>query len=202
MLVYSHSHIQRRLYDNLSKGIREQDILYSYYLSSYYRPSDVIESFASPYRDEPAPILMVNEPDRMALDHYLAKNGLGYYATVYINESVHEGVYLYSGKCQRLDSTMDKASFFTLNLGMRKKIGEERFMFTPLFIYLVRNNIISRDDPHFYTITMFPEKFSEVISTHYPELRLEQLSGELSYTNIFRVTGTASDEQINQEAES
>ena len=132
---------------------------------------------------------MVDEPDRMALDHYLAKNGLGYYTTIFMSESVHEGVYLYSGKCQRLDDSTEGTALFSMDMGMKRRLPEECFAFTPLYIYLEQNNIISADLPRFYVITMFPEKFREIISMHYPELRLEQLSRGLSYTNIFRVTG-------------
>jgi MFS family permease len=201
-LAYSNTHIQRRLYSDLSRGVREQDIFYTYYLSSYYRPSGVIESFASLYRDQPAPIIMADEADRMALDHYLAKNGLGYYTTIFINESFHQGVYVYSGKCQKLDSTMDKATFFSLDVGMKRKIPEESIMFTPLFIYLVNNNIIPADHIRFYVITMFPEKFRKMMSTYYPGFRLEQASRGMSYTNIFRVSEITAGSKIDQASES
>jgi hypothetical protein len=200
MLAYSNSHIQRRLYDNLSRGVREQDIFYSYYLSSTYRPSRVIGSFAGVYRDQPAPILMVNEPDRMALDHYLAKNGLGYYTTLFMHESIHEGLYIYSGKWQKLDTGMDKATIFSMDLGMRKKIPEECLTFKPLFVYLEQNDIISADDPRFYAITMFPDKFREMISAHYPELALEQVSRGINSTNIFRVTGSGQSDAADKQS--
>jgi len=187
-LLFAYHHVQNQLTDNLHKSVRSQNMLYNYYLSRAFRPSRDLAPLIVEVSGHPAPILLVDEVDRVALGTHLERHALGYYALVSVREGEEDGAFAYT--CLMLRSERGQApATRAVTLLFRAPLAPECRAFSLLYGYLVREGVISSAAPSFYLVTSFPETAEKLEGNCGHDLEAANLSGRPSYTNVFRVTG-------------
>lgn len=184
-LFLGHRHIENRLAANIHDGIRAQGLLYNYYLSERFRPADKMRLLAEAVSADPAPVVVAQEVDRVALDHYLRKYGLSYACTVKTEELAGQGPHAYI--CLFLLSRKGEEPVGRrITMTAEGDLSEECRDFSLLYSYLVRSGLIRGE--RFYLVTSFPGKIESIRKDCGHDFGLRRLDDRSDYTSIFAVS--------------
>lgn len=168
-LAFAVDHVQRRLEDNLEKGIREQNLLASFYQHHGFRPSLVAARLTEAEGRVSAPILLVDELDRVSLSLYLQARGLACTSLVRLSPRAEGGEATHIGLFEKSHGRGEDPEYFRAGLSLPETRENDRL--TPVLTVAETYE----PAPRYYVVTAFGEKNRAILETFHPGYRLEEI---------------------------
>jgi hypothetical protein len=184
-LVFAHVTVQDRLRSNLSRNIREQNILANYYQSTRFRPLETSRIVARVHSDRPGPVILADELDRVAWSFYLQKFGTTCYALVRLQAEPHQQQgteYTHIGLFQKSRGRYEDLSFFQSSLDLPRLRDGDRL--TPVLTVARSFERAGRT----YLITAFADKNRNLLKEEHPGLKVEPLETSRGSADAFVLT--------------
>ena len=176
--------IQRQFDFDLLSGKRHQDLLRNSYLSRRFTPRSDIESISRVYRQHPAPIIVMDDVDRVAVYYYLNKTKPIDYFSMQVNHSP-------SGKPQymlcRPAFGIGRECENIAALLPRILTDDESGLFIRLFSVMVMTGTLTPHSPC-YVITACPQRFIRLLSGMGPDFNPVRLNARPSFTTPFALS--------------
>jgi hypothetical protein len=155
--VFEMNRNQRVYKKDFLNAAAEQTMYRSCFLSRYFKPAEAIDRLAVEYKNRPAPVLLLYEIDRLALQISLEKHHVDAYFQEHYDKFAPDTNQEIMTRIIALDG-MTRSCSMTPMTGTRSKENEQFGEFISMFLFLSYKKSISS----YYVVTADPQRFENI----------------------------------------